>query len=124
MMAARSAMSLFRLIGFPSPSMTADRSTSVSKMTPRSAFAATVARTALSMACASSGLGEWFGKLPSGSRNCEPLVSAPSGFNTLSAKNPPLPLPASTMIFMPVRGFSGVSGCAAPFLMSSRSVAA
>ena len=103
-------MSLFRLIGFPSPSITAERSTSVSKMTPRSAFAFTVAATALSMASASSGLGLWFGNLPSGSRNCEPETSAPSGSSTLFAKNPPLPLPASTMIFIPVRGSSYAVG--------------
>ena len=31
----------------------------------------------------------------------------------------PLPLPASTMIFMPVRGASKLVGCAAPFLIIS-----
>ena len=62
------------------------------------------------MAAGSSGLG----KLPSGSRNCEPVASAPSGSRTLDVKNPPAPLPASTRMCMPAGdcGEEGRSHCA------------
>ncbi len=41
---------------------------------------------------------------PSGSKNWEPVESTPKLFNTFSAKNPPAPFPASTMIFQPFSG--------------------
>mmetsp|Transcript_13858 Transcript_13858/g.35762 ORF Transcript_13858/g.35762 Transcript_13858/m.35762 type:complete len:309 (-) Transcript_13858:215-1141(-) len=120
-MAAMAAMSRFLLKSVPEASTTAERSTSVSKMTPRSALLATTARWMLAMASLSSGLGTWFGNMPSGSRNCEAETSAPSGASTSRAKNPPAPLPASTTIFRPSSG-------AAPRLhsatMRSRSCAA
>ena len=60
----------------------AARSTSVSKIRPRSAPFAVTARLMLSMASLFSGLGMWLGKLPSGSRNWLPLQSAPRGSST------------------------------------------
>ena len=100
------AISLFLLKAMPLESTTADRSTSVSKMTPRSALDSETARWMLRMASASSGLGTWLGNMPSGSRNWEPETSAPRGSRTSLAKNPPAPLPASTTIFRPARGAS------------------
>ena len=53
-----------------------------------------------------SGFGTWLGNMPSGSRNCEPAISAPRGSKTSLAKNPPAPFPASTTIFNPFKGSS------------------
>mmetsp|Transcript_13857 Transcript_13857/g.59307 ORF Transcript_13857/g.59307 Transcript_13857/m.59307 type:complete len:239 (+) Transcript_13857:1501-2217(+) len=117
--AARSAIRRLRLNATPEPSITALRSTSVSKTTPRSAPLAFVARAALAIASGSSGLGEWFGNVPSGSRNCEPSTSAPRGSNTSVAKNPPEPFPASTAILNPRSGRG--SAAPTPSTMSARS---
>mmetsp|Transcript_30539 Transcript_30539/g.58814 ORF Transcript_30539/g.58814 Transcript_30539/m.58814 type:complete len:272 (+) Transcript_30539:936-1751(+) len=119
-----SAMRRFLLISKPFASTMPERSTSVSKMTPRCAPWAFTACAALFMAEASSGLGTWLGKRPSGSRNWLPVVSAPSGSSTWLAKKPPLPLPASTTILSPFRGRSKSSGSLTPCLMSCRSCAA
>ena len=59
-------------------------STSVSKIIPKSAPYFFTASQTEAMAVSFSGLGIWLGKRPSGSRNCEPVVSAPKGFSTLS----------------------------------------
>ena len=105
-MAAIIAMIASRLTSEPSDSTADIRSTSVSKMMPRSAWFSTVAARTASIAAAFSGLGMWLGKVPSGSRNWLPAVSAPSGASTCSAKKPPAPLPASTTTCRPASGFS------------------
>mmetsp|Transcript_7067 Transcript_7067/g.24524 ORF Transcript_7067/g.24524 Transcript_7067/m.24524 type:complete len:325 (-) Transcript_7067:263-1237(-) len=102
--ALRRAIRRFLLTSKPSPVTRPLRSTSVSKITPKSAPLSLTAFWMAAMAAASSGLGMWLGKFPSGSRKTEPVVSAPSCSSTCEAKNPPAPLPASTTIFMPSRG--------------------
>ena len=102
--AETSAIKRFLLISLPSRSTTPALSTSVSKIIPMSAPCFITALCRLPIAPLSSGLGIWFGKVPSGSRNWLPSVSAPKGFKTFSAKNPPAPLPASTIIFLPSKG--------------------
>ena len=47
-----------------------------------------------------------------GSKNWLPVVSAPSGWRTLGTKNPPAPLPASTMMWKPASGVLCGRGCA------------
>ncbi len=81
-MAEARATSRLRLISLPSWSTAPPRSTSVSKMTPKSAPAFTVAWAMESMAAWSSGLGMWLGNMPSGSRNWLPVMSAPRGAST------------------------------------------
>mmetsp|Transcript_8716 Transcript_8716/g.20388 ORF Transcript_8716/g.20388 Transcript_8716/m.20388 type:complete len:342 (+) Transcript_8716:777-1802(+) len=115
-MAPARAMSLLRLISSPDASTAPARSTSVSKMMPRSALLSRVAWRADCIASWSSGLGMWFGNMPSGSRNWLPDVSAPRGCSTLSTKKPPHPLPASTITRRPSRG---LSPCCAPERMDS-----
>ena len=67
--AEASATKRLRLISAPVLSTAPPRSTSVSKITPRSAFAFTVALHTDSIAFLSSGFGTWFGNIPSGSKN-------------------------------------------------------
>ena len=105
-MAAIIAMMESRLIGVPSDKTADIRSTSVSKIRPRSAPAATVASQIAFMASLFSGFGIWFGNVPSGSRKLLPVVSAPSSSSTSLTKKPPAPFPASTTIF---KFFSGAS---------------
>ena len=81
-MAEAIATRRLRLISSPRLSTAPPRSTSVSKITPRSAPARTVAAQTLCMASSFSGFGMWFGKRPSGSRNWLPVMSAPSGSST------------------------------------------
>jgi len=57
-------------------------STSVSNTMPKSALAAVVALAPAAMAEGCSGLQMWLGKEPSGSRNWEPVMSAPRGAST------------------------------------------
>ena len=57
-------------------------STSVSNTMPRSAPDSRTAAAPEAMADGCSGLGTWFGKLPSGSRKRLPVVSAPRGART------------------------------------------
>ena len=114
-MTLKTAIKLLRFKTSPLAVTTAERSTSVSKMTPRSAWFSRTAALILAIASGFSGFGMWLGKCPSGSKNCEPCVSAPSVSRTFLAKNPPAPLPASTMIFIPESGFS--EGAWIPFLI-------
>mmetsp|Transcript_43098 Transcript_43098/g.107861 ORF Transcript_43098/g.107861 Transcript_43098/m.107861 type:complete len:216 (+) Transcript_43098:1075-1722(+) len=115
-MAPVRAISRLRLISSPEASTAPARSTSVSKMMPRSALFSRVALLAACIAWWSSGLGMWLGNIPSGSRNWLPVVSAPRGSRTLSTKKPPHPLPASTITLSPS---SGLSPCCAPSLIVS-----
>ena len=85
MSAAASATIAFLFISLPFSSTAETLSTSVSKIKPKSVFASRTFVHMDSIASLSSGLGMWFGKLPSGSRNCELLTSAPSGDKTFSA---------------------------------------
>ena len=66
--AAATATSLFRLISLPLLSTAPPRSTSVSKITPRSAPDSLTASQIESIASLASGFGTWFGNIPSGSR--------------------------------------------------------
>ncbi len=111
--APSSAIRVFLFISLPSLSTTLALSTSVSNIIPRSASAARVALQTASIASLFSGFGMWFGKLPSGSKNTLPSVLAPSGESIFSAKNPPAPFPASTIILNPESGVS-------PAFISSR----
>ena len=85
MSAAASATIAFLFISLLLSSTAETLSTSVSKIKPKSVFASRTFEHMDSIASLSSGLGMWFGKLPSGSRNCELLTSAPSGDKTFSA---------------------------------------
>ena len=67
-MAEMSAMRRLRLSSSPFESTAPARSTSVSKMTPKSAWLSSTASRMLSIASGSSGFGTWLGKRPSGSR--------------------------------------------------------
>ena len=78
------AIRRFLLSTLPPLSTAPARSTSVSKMMPKSALVSMTASTILCMASLFSGLGMWLGKVPSGSRNWLPCVSAPRGARTLS----------------------------------------
>ena len=104
--AAAMATMPFRLISQPFSSTAEDLSTSVSKMRPKSVSASLTREQIASIAFLSSGFGAWFGKVPSGSKNWLEEMSAPRGSSTFVAKKPPEPLPASTVIFIPVSGFS------------------
>ena len=84
-MAAIMAMMRLRLSSLPSESTAPARSTSVSKMMPRSALFSSTADRMAAMAASFSGLGMWLGKVPSGSRNRDPVVSAPKGSSTWAA---------------------------------------
>ena len=92
------------LIGLPYLSTIAALSTSVSNIIPRSLLFLITAWQIDSIASLFSGFGIWFGKFPSGFKNWLPLVLAPSSSNTLLAKNPPDPLPASTIMLRPSNG--------------------
>jgi len=100
------AIRAFLFIGLPLGPTIAALSTSVSNIIPKSPLLSSVAWQILAIASLFSGFGIWLGNIPSGFKNWLPSVSAPSLANTLSAKNPPAPLPASTIIFIPARGFS------------------
>ena len=97
-------MSLFLATGLAFSSTRAALSTSVSKITPRSALVLRTISLKSAITLAFSGLGIWFGKYPSGSRKTLPSVSAPRVVNTLSTKKPPAPFPASTTILTPSKG--------------------
>ena len=84
-MAEARATRRLRLISSPWLSTAAPRSTSVSKMTPRSAPEAFTAWQMEAMAVSFSGLGMWLGNMPSGSKNWLPEMSAPRGSSTSQA---------------------------------------
>lgn len=106
-MAEMSAMRRLRLSSSPFESTAPARSTSVSKMTPKSAWLSSTASQVLSIA-RQLGVRHMLGKQPVGVRVAAAgrVPAAREGRARARRKSRPAPFPASTTICLPARGFS------------------